>query len=353
MELVALDSNFAPLMFFKYIELQWNRKFYDIGDFSVQIPANEYNPRAKFVWLKGRPELGLIQKVEYSESSSGSFVQLSGFFAEKLLDEKIVWPTYSGQNQSITGFFDSIWNSYIQSSDLQNEYKLQKKQNSLSQTDKISKMATGDSVASMLIEALKPLQVSLQASFDNINDKIIFQLITGRDLTQDNTAGNNFVVFSEYFGNLQGATYLEDNSCYKNYAVVQGEGEGSDRVTVYVDLSAGKTKRMLYVDARDIRQEDGITLAQYQAQLRQRGIEKLANNVDITNLETDIIANAGFTYYVDYDLGDTVDISVNQIQKSFKSQIIEASEVFNGAGHNVTLTFGDNVPTIWQKARIR
>lgn len=353
MELLALDYNFAPLMFFKYIELQWNRKFYEIGDFSVMIAANEYNPAAKFVWLKGRPEIGLIQKVEYSESNEGSFVQLSGFFGEKLLDEKIVFPTYSGQNQLIENLFSSVWNQYIQGTDLQSEYHLERLANSLSSTDRISKTATGDSVASMLIEALKPLQIALQASFDNINEKIVFSLKAGNDLTQDNTQGNNFVVFSEYFGNLQGATYIEDNSNYKNYAVVQGEGEGSARATVYVDLSNGATKRVLYVDARDLRQEEGITSAQYQAQLRQRGLEKLSETVDITNLETDIIANAGFTYVVDYDLGDKVDISVNQIEKSYKSQIIEASEVINGSGHEVTLTFGDHVPTVWQKARIR
>lgn len=353
MDLLALDANFAPLNYFKFIELQWNRKFYEPGDFSVQILYEEYDPSAKFVQLIGRPELGLIQKVEYSESSDGIYVQLSGFFAEKLPDEKITFPTFSAENQTIESFFSSVWNQYINNSDLAIEYHMRKLEPESLNAARISKMSTGDSITTMLCEALKPSEIGLTASLDNLNVSLNFSIKKGKNLTQDNTEGNNFVVFSEFFGNLQGATYIEDNSGYKNYAVVQGEGEGTERRTVYVDLSNGQTKRQLYVDARDLRQEEGISIADYEAQLRQRGIEKLSETVDITNLETNIVSNAGFDYMIDYDLGDMVDIEVSMLGKSCQAQIIEASEVISGMKHDVTLTFGDEVPTIWKKARIR
>lgn len=354
MELIALDSNFTPLVYLNYIELQWNRKFYEVGDFSVQITADQYDSNAKYIMLKDRPELGIIQKVEYSEKNSGLFVQMSGFFAEKLLDEKIAYPAYSKANQTVENFFSGVWSKYINSTDLQSEYHLDIKKNLYPEiTDRISKQTTGNPITELLMVTLQPFNISLKASLDYDENKIIFEIIKGRDLTQDNTEGNNFVIFSEYFGNLKEATYLEDNSNYKNYAIVQGAGEGSSRKTVIVDKSNGKTKRQLYVDARDLQKDDDMTDAEYSEQLRQRGLEKLLDTVNITNLETDIMANAGFEYIADYDLGDTVDISVNIIQKSFKAQIIEASEVISGISHNVTLTFGDKVPTIWKKARIR
>lgn len=354
MELIVLDSDFAPLQFLKYIELQWNRKFYDVGDFSVQILASEYDPKAKFVQLSGRPELGLIQKVEYSESISGEYVQLSGFFSEKILNEKIIFPTFTAENQSISNIWSDVWEKYILDTDLAYEYHMfTKNSNESVYQTKLSKMATGDSVGEMLSETFKPSKIAIAATYNVLTDSLFFELKKGRDLTQDNTEGNNFVVFSEYFGNLQSATYIEDNSNYKNYAIVQGEGEGADRTTVVVDLSNGSLKREIYVDARDLRKEDNFSNEDYELLLRQRGIEKLSEYVNITNLETGTVANASFEYLKDYDLGDTIDVAVNQIEKSFKAQIIEISEVIGGNSHNITLTFGDEIPTIWKKARIR
>lgn len=104
------------------------------------------------------------------------------------------------------------------------------------------------------------------------------------------------------------------DACYKNFAYVAGEGEGSARVIVEVDLrsSADEERREVYVDARDLQstyQDDAgdehtYTADQYRALLRQRGLEKLAEYQKIETVNGDVDPNANLTYGVDFDLGD-------------------------------------------------
>ncbi len=357
MELIALDETFAPCKFINFLELQWVRRFYETGQFSVEIPASEYSSDMKYIFLNERPELGIIQKIEFDENKQGYTMQLSGFFAEKLLDEKITFPSYQTQNRSVGDFFADIWREYIANTDLANAYNMtlsRANDNAINAaTIPISKMTTGDAVGEMVQTTLKPQEVGYQAIYEPVSGQLIYSLRKGRDLTQDNTQGNNFVMFSETFGNMPGVILVEDGSNYKNFAVIQGEGEGEARITVTVDQSEGEIVRQLYVDAKDIRQEEGVSLQEYKDQLRQRGIEKLKEHVNICNVEVTASTRSAFKYMEDYDLGDTVDIVINSIGRAFTSQIIAISEVLKGAQHEISITFGDEIPSAWQKARIR
>ena len=42
MNLAFMDENFGIIKYFKYINLQWTRRYYEPGEFSVQLPASEY-----------------------------------------------------------------------------------------------------------------------------------------------------------------------------------------------------------------------------------------------------------------------------------------------------------------------
>lgn len=357
MELIALDAEFRPYKYLNFIELQWNRKYYEPGEFSVQLRAAEYDAGMKYLFLAERSELGLIQKLEYKESISGQFVQLSGFFAEKLLDEKISYPTYQTSSSSVGDFMANVWNEFIAGSDLADEYHMMlsraRDTEINARTERFGKMTTGDAIGSMLYQTLQPQKVSYEASYDIEEAGLVYTLRMGKDLTQDNLDGNNFVVFSEGFGNLVEAVVTEDCSNHKNYAIVQGEGEGASRITVTVDQSGEDVKRVLYVDAKDLRQEDGVTLEEYKDQLRQRGLEKLEEHVNISNVETSVTSNNGFRYMEDYNLGDTVDIVVSTISKAYTAQIIEVDEVIKGTNHEINITFGDEIPSVWKKARIQ
>lgn len=69
-----------------YTSLMWNRKYYECGDFLMEVPANVYDPSWAYIYTEERPETGIIQKVEYSDTSQVAggvdTVILSGFFFE-------------------------------------------------------------------------------------------------------------------------------------------------------------------------------------------------------------------------------------------------------------------------------
>lgn len=91
LEIHALDEGFnlvAPNI--PYTSLQWNRRYYECGDFTCVVPSNVYSPDWAYIYTENRPETGIIQKVEYADTAhtEGGIdtVTLSGFFLESLLN---------------------------------------------------------------------------------------------------------------------------------------------------------------------------------------------------------------------------------------------------------------------------
>ena len=94
LEIHALDEGFnivAPNI--PYTSLQWNRRYYECGDFTCVVPSNVYSPDWAYIYTSDRPETGVIQKVEYEDARHGDndvdVVTLSGFFTEKWLNDYV------------------------------------------------------------------------------------------------------------------------------------------------------------------------------------------------------------------------------------------------------------------------
>ena len=68
MELAFLDKDFNLIKYFNYINLQWIRRYYEPGQFMVQIPADQYVTGAEYVFNSSRPALGMLQKFEYART---------------------------------------------------------------------------------------------------------------------------------------------------------------------------------------------------------------------------------------------------------------------------------------------
>ena len=66
MDLVFLDSNFNTIKFVDYINLQWNRRYYECGQYSVQILARDFDKEFQYVYRASEREIGVVQKVVYT-----------------------------------------------------------------------------------------------------------------------------------------------------------------------------------------------------------------------------------------------------------------------------------------------
>ena len=349
MNLAFMDKNFNIIKYFKYINLQWIRRYYEPGEFSVQLPASEYMADAVYLFTKDRPELGLVQKRQYADGYDGEIIQLSGYFFEYKLNDKITFPRFNAAG-NIETLARSIVSTYKADIPI---LQLGAANDPLLGSD-TAKESTGVGLATVLYELLQTQELSPRCVYDYVNNIMTFEVWKGKDRTQDQSV-NSFVTFSEGFRNMQNEEVVIDASNFKNYAVVIGNGkyEDGNQIEVDVDLRSDPSEyaQLLYVDQTGQSFDSTKqTRAEYDAQLYQAGLEELAKYTDVTSVTFDTI-DRGLTYLEDYDLGDKCDVILDSVSQSFTVRIIEVMEVFKENKHTVTLQFGEKVPTVYSKAR--
>lgn len=349
MNLALMDKDFNIVKYISFINLQWIRRYYEPGEFNVQLPASEYDSSAVYLFTKDRPEVGLIQKRQYADGYDGKVMQLSGYFYEYKLNDKITYPRFNASG-NIEAVARTIISTYKEDIPILQFGKA----NDPLLGSSITKESTGDGLATVIYELLQTQELSIRCLYDYVNNSMSAVVWQGKDRTQDQDV-NSFVVFSEGFRNMQNEEIIIDNSNFKNYAVVIGNGryEEGNQIEVIVDLRSNKNvyAQKLYVDQTgQTYDETKQTLDEFKEQLRQAGIEELAKYTDITSVSFDTI-DRGLTYMKDYDLGDKCDVVLDSIGESYTVRIIEVTEVFKENKHTISLQFGNKVPTVYSKAR--
>lgn len=346
MQLLALDADFQPVAYLAYFNLQWTREYYTVGQFSVQIAAGTYSPEMAYLYTPDRAETGIIQKVELTETIKGRFIQLSGYFLEALLNDKVVYPTYYATG-SIPASVIAMLRKY---KDDIPRLTVADAPSAVDEPD-TAWQETGGLLADVAYTKLQTVQYSLRCRYDYQANTITAEVWQGKNRTQDQTE-NPFVTFSDGFGNLAEVDASLDRSNYRNYAIVCGQDQAENRKVAYADLSGGGYKRILYVDARSERWDpDEQTEAEYMASLQQIGFDKLLDYIVVTNVDIQAAA-AGFTYLQDWDLGDLVDVIVTDIGLAMQARIVTVREVFKEGNHTIEIELGDKKLTQLQKARL-
>lgn len=94
LEVHALNSQFemiAPNI--PYTNLQWCRKYYECGHFEMTVPSSIFSTDWKYIYTEDRPETGIVQKVEFSDTEhvagGDDIITISGFFTDKWLDDYV------------------------------------------------------------------------------------------------------------------------------------------------------------------------------------------------------------------------------------------------------------------------
>ena len=302
MNLAFMDSNFNIIKYFKYVNLQWIRRYYEPGEFAVQLPASEYMAEAEYIFTKDRPELGIVQKRQYADGYDGEVIQLSGYFFEYKLNDKITFPRFNASG-NIETLARAIVNTYKGDIPI---LQMGAANDPLLGSD-TTKESTGEGLATVLYALLQTQELSFKCIYDYVNNTMTFAVWQGVDRTQDQSE-NSFVTFSEGFRNMQNEEVVIDASNFKNYAVVIGNGkyEDGNQIEVDVDLRSSPSDyaKMLYVDQTGATFDSTKqTRAEYNAQLYQAGREELEKYTDVTSVTFDTI-DRGLTYLEDYDLGD-------------------------------------------------
>ena len=382
-----------------FIELQWNRKYHDSGNFVLYMAAKNYNPDIKYIQVKDRPETGIVQKIVYEEKTNGDFVTLSGFFIEKLLD--CTAPTQyriSDGTEYPDPMPDAIndvlrlgfYNYFIQRTDNLKK-SIDPRALGISYIDSnpavffyetLVKDGVGIPRAVISFDVGEPFGKSLYKNLEKYNCSYIVkplfknrdeskpllgietQIWKGRDL-------RNSIYFGDSIDNVKKIEFMVDESGAKESVI--GLQEIPDEITNYSNVfyayengkykkyiseayhyennmptSLGKVfpQKIIKTNCSEINANNEKTVRetmQHEAKL------ELLNNYIDEKISIDVIQNK-FYYLKDYDLGDVCTIVIDKIKKMYTARIVEINEVFSQNKNDVELILG--TPTKQEYRRI-
>jgi len=319
--------------------LIWTRKFFEAGNFEIHAPITQKNlslfVAGNIVSIKGAKEAGVIEDIEKEESDIKNEITVKGRFLSSYLDRRIITGTVNYNNAKIEVVMRELL-SGVETIPLVELGELH------GFDDRVSFQATYRNLQIVLTKIAKYGLIGYRFTPDFDAHKIVFDTMKGTDHSFAQSA-NNRVIFSEDYNNLTNAIYKYNNQALKTYAIVGGQGDGDDRVIVTVGSGSGLNLRQVFVDARDL-SADGLTTAQYQEVLRQRGYEALQEAIEAESLECETAPEINFKYKSDYDLGDIVTVKKRSWGLYMNKRITEIQEVYEYGGGYVVPTLGDPLP---------
>lgn len=360
-ELIGEVNNFSSLM--------WCDKFNGYASFEIWAPITDENSelfkKGNFVWCGG-DTAGIIEivKSEMDENGNKTF-NVKGRTLEALLTTRIIWGTYTANDKNVsTVMYEIVKNNCVNNTYTNRNIPYLECAYDKKLGEKISLQKTGDEVYEAITDIASSADIGYNLLFRPQLRKIIFEVVEGVDRTAQtaSTGGSDVVEFSTDLEDILSSSYYSNNQDEKNVAFVQGEGEGTNRVSMVSgdNKLIGFDRKELYVDARDLQSngtdENGnaieLTPNQYKTVLWNRGNDKLSEHVTTETFEAQIRVHGDVQYQFnkDYFKGDKVTIRDNQLGVVISARITEVEEDY-GEEYNLVLTFGYSYPTIMQKIR--
>ncbi|MBQ8666126.1 MAG: hypothetical protein IJ526_04610 [Lachnospiraceae bacterium] len=349
--LLALDENYEIIGTLRPSNVQWNRKYHEAGHFTIQLPVSQYNKSVKYIYTKDRPELGIVKKTSYLSVRTKSYIQLFGYFLESKLARMIVypkgttnitnspsWEEYSGKAEDVAfAFFNAFKALSTQDGTIDIGVT---PGTSLGRGKDSVHQRNGEDLAWKIYDILKPSGMSYRVDYDLNTGTQEFNVWTGKDRTQDNTDGNNPVIFSTVFGNVDKPNIVLDDLDYRNGCIVCHE-------TVDHDETIRVVRAVINEDTDDrcftyIRSK--LNKSEYSAQdfitaMDQEGHKELLETVKEINIEFDAIAGS-YEYGVDFDLGDLCSVEIVNMGLTADVRLIGCYEVMKEGTWTMSMEFG-------------
>lgn len=355
MRVLVLDEKFQTLGSISlFLSLIWVPRYEKLGYFELHSATSYYGllKDGRYIYRNDRENLGVIDDIQYAQTDTGvKTCYAKGNFAESLLSDRVISKTVH-----VTGKLEDAMRLMITQFAINHKEPI----DNLVLGEKagieyqVNTQVTGDNLSEWLYYIGNTKEISHRINYDYLTNKLIFEVWEGKDRT-DRQTDNSWAIFSNSFCNIKSVQYEKNISSYKNYAYVAGEGEGTNRTIVEVDIreSPEEKLREIWVDARDLQRQDSegniIDDTEYAALLRNRGIEKLKEYPMIETVNSDIDANANLIYRKDFNVGDLCTYINTEIGVETEKRITEIMEVYEGGAESISVTFGtDEIETVEQ-----
>lgn len=350
MDLVVLNRELDAISVIDiYESFIWTDRYYRYGDFelytAMQNNILDIIKKDFFLQSSDSDHIMIIEDwIIKSDIENGNHITVTGRSLESILTRRIIWgqKTISGNLQN--GIKTLLNENIISPSDSKRKisnFIFEESTDPVITKLTINAQFTGDNLYDAIQKICEERGIGFKITL-NDNKQFVFKLYAGVDRSYEQTVVP-YVIFSPNFDNIINSNYMESNSSLKNITLVGGEGEGSARryLTVGDTNVSGLDRREIFTDARDISSDvDGetITDTEYNAQLEQRGNEKLAENISIVSFEGQTETTVMYRYREHFFDGDIVQIA-NEYGHETRARILEVVTTEDETGTSVYPTF--------------
>lgn len=350
MYFMSLDKDLNTVATLRALNAQWRRRYNSIGDFEIQLMADDYSPEMKYVMHGDTREVAVINKTSFEENEIGKFMTISGYFFELEFTRKVMDSDALSSKPKVEVWVKEKITYICEDLDLPCVVG-----ETVGYNHQITSGIDAGEIGTNIMELLESKELSQKCTFDTEQKKVVYQLWKGLDRTQEQSE-NSYCVFSEKLGNITDIKYDIDDSNYKNYCIVKLQEENYD--------TGNQTVMYEYVDFRQydttdgglresfllLESAEGETESAKREYMIQQGTFDLLNHKLVTNIKFTPVTGK-YDYHVNYDLGDKVDVVLNSLQKVLSYDIIEISEVYKNNTLEVSLTLGSEKVKQYQKGR--
>lgn len=345
-----------------FTDLIWTRKWQGCGDFLIKVPATEeyveFFKRGNFISRNDDDEIGIIENITVTNNlTEGKTITATGRFAKSILDRRLIYRLTGKQNQptTIAGNVENavctlVNNNIINAVDVNRNIDFIKldlyKGHSQTIVDESGNESTKQTSYSNLLTYTDDIlyEYNLSSRMRLGTDKnLYYEVIGGTDRSRG--SGNNPVIFSYEFDNINNAIFSEDGTNEKTTALIGGSGQDLNRFyTLYNASVSGMERKEVFIDASSISKEytddnnvqQTYTDAEYKPLLISYAQQNIAPMAVIFafNGEVDVNGNV-YEYKRDFNLGDIVTFSDNGIDLSVRIETI--TEVQDSGGYSVAV----------------
>jgi len=322
--------------------LRWVRRYSLCGSFELKAIATADNIAllmlGNLLWKSDDEEVGIIEHLEMSQADKET-ITVSGRFATSFLARRIIWGT-----ETLSGDL-SVCVAQLVNNHL------------ISPTDS-NRQITGIVYTSPALGVTVKTQVSYKNLLDTVTGlcdasdrgiKTVFDPSSGTLTVTLYVGMISQAVFSREYENLTTQIYTQSAMDYANTALIGGEGDGVSRVLASISDMAGEARREVFVDAKDLRQEDFGT--GYPSVLMYRGQNKLSELSIARSFDAEVNPHGNMRYKVDFDLGQIVTVFSKKWGVTLLARITEIEESYDASGQTLNIVFGKGALSLLQKLK--
>ena len=305
-----------------WVSLLWSEGYNTIGEFCIEVQQTEELARllkvGNYVGRSDFKTLCLIRSIEVKDNE----IVANGHPAANILSERVSTEVINNQNAE-----EALRNLVAN----MNEWNCVSLGNVAGFEDVFERQISDKTLAKYCEEICAEFDMGFILRHDKTNKKLLFEVYRPEI--------NKNLKYATKFGNLAEVVYSEADTKYKNVAVVAGEGEDKERITVYAgDIeSVGTERRELYVDARSVQKKPEDTDETYRQKLYDFGLEKLAENAKIQNISVQIDAE---DFGKKVELGDIVTCILDDIGVKLQTRIIGFTYTSQRNQNEIEVEFG-------------